>query len=181
MKKIFLFSALLSGSSMLYAKDLVPEKMLKAHNIWREKVDVSALVWSDKLQSKAQSWANELKIHECKMGHSPADSVGENLYWASARKRASSKDAQGNWIWKSTIQVIKEQDVVDSWGSEQKWYHLENNKCYAPTGDSCGHYTQVVWKKTTEIGCAKAICQDLSQVWVCHYSPAGNVIGRKPY
>jgi pathogenesis-related protein 1 len=45
----------------------------------------------------------------------------------------------------------------------------------------CGHYTQVVWKNSMEVGGGMAICDNKSQVWVCNYNPPGNVEGEKPY
>ncbi|MCI5145928.1 MAG: SCP-like extracellular, partial [Candidatus Electrothrix sp. AR3] len=39
----------------------------------------------------------------------------------------------------------------------------------------------VVWKETTEVGCAMSVCNDKSQIWVCSYHPAGNVVGKRPY
>jgi len=45
-----------------------------------------------------------------------------------------------------------------------------------------GHYTQMVWRTTREIGCAVAKRTDISgYIVVCRYSPAGNIIGQKPY
>lgn len=48
-----------------------------------------------------------------------------------------------------------------------------------------GHYTQMVWAKTTEIGAGKAVIkQGDMKGWtiiVCNYNPAGNLIGAKPY
>jgi pathogenesis-related protein 1 len=45
----------------------------------------------------------------------------------------------------------------------------------------CGHYTQVVWKDSKEVGCAAYQCDDKSQVWVCQYKPAGNYVDQKPF
>ncbi|MDQ7089995.1 MAG: CAP domain-containing protein [Methylococcales bacterium] len=180
MNKLFLIPALLISMTAT-ANDLVTQDMLDAHNTWRKKVGTPALAWSAHLQTQAQAWANELKNKGCAMKHSDSKSTGENIFWASSKKTANSKDANGEWIWNNTVQTISPLNVIDIWGSEQQWYTLETNECNAPSGDACGHYTQVVWKKTTEVGCAKAICDDSSQVWVCNYSPAGNFIGEKPY
>ena len=43
-----------------------------------------------------------------------------------------------------------------------------------------GHYTQAVWNDTREIGCAYATCSS-SRVFVCHYNPTGNWLGKAPY
>ncbi|MEP2023182.1 CAP domain-containing protein, partial [Reichenbachiella sp.] len=67
---------------------------------------------------------------------------------------------------------------VDSWGAEKQNYDYKKNKC--ETGKICGHYTQIVWKNTTEIGCAKTLC-DGSVIWICNYNPPGNFVGQKPY
>lgn len=47
-----------------------------------------------------------------------------------------------------------------------------------------GHYTQVVWAKTTLIGCGRMTYKDKG--WnkhyvVCNYGPSGNFIGAKIY
>ena len=39
-----------------------------------------------------------------------------------------------------------------------------------------GHYTQIVWRTTREVGCAKAEGRQFDFL-VCRYYPAGNVIG----
>jgi hypothetical protein len=37
-----------------------------------------------------------------------------------------------------------------------------------------GHFTQVVWKQTKQIGCAKVTCKGMD-IYVCNYDPPGNV------
>lgn len=153
--------------------------MLAVHNQWRSEVGVAELHWSEALRQRAEMWAVELKrSDDCRMKHSgPA----ENLYWASPMKTAKAKDGNGNWIWQNSLQSITEADVADNWGSEKQWYDYSSNTCSAPAGKSCGHYTQMVWRDSRWVGCARAVCDDYSQVWVCNYDPAGNVRGQKPY
>lgn len=134
--------------------------IVAAHNAWRKKVGVPNLTWSSTLASVAQKWANTLKsTNNCAMKHSGNVNYGENLYWASGFTPTT-------------------QQVVDAWGNEVKDYTYATNKC--ATGKVCGHYTQVVWKDTTKVGCGKATC-GTDQVWVCNYDPPGNWIGQKPY
>jgi len=54
---------------------------------------------------------------------------------------------------------------------------------YNPNNPQPSHFTQVVWKATTEIGCAVQTCDGIfsgfgaAQYYVCEYSVQGNVIG----
>lgn len=161
------------------ADEVDAEAAVAAHNEWRARDGVAEVRWSPALQSKAQQWANNLRDnHDCGLEHG---SSGENLFGAGPLKTANSQDEQGNWIWQNSLKEVTAKDVVDAWGDEKQWYDPENNACNAPPGKSCGHYTQVVWRASTEVGCAKAVCDDFSQVWVCNYSPAGNVTGERPF
>jgi hypothetical protein len=38
-----------------------------------------------------------------------------------------------------------------------------------------GHYTQIVWAATTQVGCATQTCPDSSPFTVCDYSPPGKL------
>jgi len=147
-------------------------EMVAAHNQFRRAVGAPDVQWSDSVAAKAQAWAETLKSKGCKMEHSKdrKGKLGENIYWASPVKWSDGR---------TEVQEITPAKVVDWWANESKNYDHSSNSC-AP-GKVCGHYTQVVWRTTTEIGCGKAVCDDKSQVWVCNYQPAGNIIGRKPY
>jgi len=187
MKSSFFYCSILitSGLCLIFTvisyaqnKKIDPSAIVKAHNISRSEVSSPNIVWSAKLETKAAQWAQTLKQKDCAIQHS---GPGENLFWASGKKHATSKDKNGNWIWQITPQDITEENVVNSWADEKQWYRHTTNRCMAPRGQSCGHYTQVVWKNTRKVGCAMAICDDKSQVWVCNYEPIGNIVGQKPY
>ena len=84
----------------------------------------------------------------------------------------------GENLFMGTIGYYHVADAVTAWESEKKYYHgqtLNSSNWY----DS-GHYTQIVWKDTEQIGCAKAEC-DGNIIVVCNYNPPGNVLGQKPY
>ncbi len=124
------------------------------------------MAWSISAEAVAQAWANN-----CQWAHNPnRGPFGENIYAAA-----------GNPIRPPT-------DVVNSWAIEKNDYTYATNTC--ATGAVCGHYTQIVWRSTTSLGCATKICTTGSpfgasfptwQFWVCDYSPPGNVTGQKPY
>ncbi len=146
-----------------------PAAFVSAHNRWRLRVKVPPLKWSESLARDAQIWADTLKKRDCAMVHSTQRKHGENIFWASATVWSSGK---------REVQDISAEFVVDDWASETADYRYESNTCVGPM---CGHYTQIVWSTTEEVGCAKAICADGGQVWVCRYNPPGNYKGERPY
>ena len=176
-----LFCLVLTKPSTAQGNSVDKTCMLEGHNILRADVGVQELHWSDALARQAATWAEELKKSGCGMKHSHAARVGENLYWASPLKTGNRSKGKSTWRWSLTQQPIKEETVITAWATEQPWYSAATNTCDAPPGKTCGHYTQMIWTDTREIGCAKAVCNDNSQVWVCNYAPAGNVIGQRPY
>lgn len=66
---------------------------------------------------------------------------------------------------------------IDGWYGEVTKYN------YNAPGFSMGtgHFTQVVWKGTKSIGCAKRVCpNDYGRTWTiynCQYKGAGNIVG----
>jgi pathogenesis-related protein 1 len=148
-------------------------EFVDAHNYWRNAVGVPPLAWAEDLATIATGWAKALGDKNCAMQHSSREArngTGENLYWASARSWSNGR---------KEVQGVEPKQVVDSWGGEIKDYDYADNRCRA--GRTCGHYTQMVWKGTREVGCARRVCADSTQVWVCNYRPAGNYVGRRPY
>jgi uncharacterized protein YkwD len=154
------------------ASTALAKEMVAAHNQVRAsakptpKPSLPPMTWSPEAARVAQAWANACRFeHNAKRGK-----YGENL--AAAAPPGSRTNAQ----------------VVHDWGAEAADYTYSSNTC-AP-GKVCGHYTQVVWRDTTQVGCATAICTKNSpfgarapkwQLWVCNYTPPGNYVGRKPY
>jgi uncharacterized protein YkwD len=130
--------------------------MLAAHNGVRTRVGLPPLVWSDRLAAHSQEWANAL-IARRQFVHRPNSRYGENLFEI---RGAPASPAQ----------------VVDAWASESKNYDYRSNRCRGV----CGHYTQIVWRDSKEVGCAVARGKG-REVWVCNYNPPGNWIGKRPY
>jgi pathogenesis-related protein 1 len=130
--------------------------MLAAQNAVRAAVKVRPLAWSDTLARAAQEWA-DTQIALNQLNHRRKWKYGENLYEV---QDGSYTPAQ----------------VVEQWAAELKNFDYKKNKC---TG-ACGHYTQIVWADTKEVGCAVAR-KGAREVWVCEYNPPGNYVGERPY
>jgi pathogenesis-related protein 1 len=117
---------------------------------------IPPLAWSDDLALSAQAWADHLKNdRKCKLEHSDTRN-GENL---AGGKGLDAAYAVRLW---------------EAEGTKFKWVPVYEFDI--PTG----HYSQVVWRKTTFVGCARANCGS-NVVVVCQYSPPGNHIGKSPY
>lgn len=144
--------------------------MLSAHNIIRKNVGIAPLIYSKTLAEDAQLWSQKLKEDGCEMKHDPNTPYGENLYWVEL-----TGDTTDNLI--ETPKAI-----VTAWAEEKNYYNYEDNTC--DKNKQCGHYTQLVWEDTTEVGCGVSVCfgkNSQKEIWVCRYNPAGNYIGEKPY
>ncbi len=129
--------------------------MLHLQNQLRARHQLAPLHWSDDLAQKAQQWADRL-LATGEFRHDPSRH-GQNLFAVS----------NGN----ATAEF-----VFNAWASEASSYNYETNTC----SDVCGHYTQIVWRDTTEIGCAVAR-DSRREVWVCDYNPPGNINNARPY
>jgi pathogenesis-related protein 1 len=137
------------------------QAVLSYHNQVRAAVGVAPLNWSGQLAQHATTWATKLAAQGCAIQHSQDSNYGENIFIES-----STQD--------HTVVV----EAAKAWESEKINYSGEPlNKSVR---SQAGQYTQMVWRKTTELGCAKATCAD-GLVVVCNYNPAGNFLGKKPY
>lgn len=145
--------------------------MISAHNEIRlnasPKPDpaLPPLTWSTELAQKALTWAKQ-----CQLGPDPSQTgLGQNITGTTANAFR-------------TAQLVK-----TAWGSEAASYDYGKNTCAADR--SCAEYKQVVWRDTTEVGCAVAFCEVNSPIpnistwnlWVCFYSPPGDPSGPRPY
>jgi hypothetical protein len=52
-----------------------------------------------------------------------------------------------------------------------------NNFALPDFNEQTGHFTQVIWRSSKQLGCGMALCRG-NHFWVCRYSPAGNVGGQ---
>ncbi|KAK4257656.1 hypothetical protein QN277_007218 [Acacia crassicarpa] len=138
---------------------LTQQLFLGPQNAARSLLRLRPLVWDPKLASYARWYANQRRS-DCALRHSNGP-YGENIFWGSGTGWSPAQ-AAADWV------------------SEKKYYNYGANSCAA--GQMCGHYTQVVWKNTRRVGCAKINCNGGKGVFMtCNYDPPGNYIGERPY
>ncbi|GIM05898.1 hypothetical protein Vretimale_10304 [Volvox reticuliferus] len=138
---------------------------LAEHNKDRALHGCPALTWNDTLAKASQAWAETLAAALCGLRHSSASNYGENLYAMLS-----------NWPLVASDMLCT--PAVKGWYSEVKSYvfsatpYTDNQANFA----KIGHFTQVVWKSTTQVGCGAALGDDnYCLVVVCRYTPPGNI------
>jgi len=129
---------------------------LDAHNAVRNRHSAQALRWSGDLANKAGFWADRCQLEHSGGVLSPSP-YGENI--AAGTGRFTINDAVSTFI--------------------------DDGAQYNSSNPSYLRFTQVVWKSTTELGCAVSECRNLfgpdsgtSIITVCLYNPPGNVVGK---
>ncbi|CAL9227880.1 unnamed protein product [Arabidopsis halleri] len=136
-----------------------PKDYLAVHNRARDDVGVPHIKWHAGAARYAWNYA-QIRKRDCRLIHSNSRGrYGENLAWSSGDMSGAA--------------------AVRLWVKEKSDYFHKSNTCRA--GKQCGHYTQVVWKNSKWVGCAKVKCDNGGTFVTCNYSPPGNLRGRWPY
>ena len=133
-------------ASAAVAQLTAPERtqLVIAHNTVREDATpvpiplLPAMAWNATLETTAQAYASG-----CIYQHSPGAMVGqygENLYASTSSETPVPRPTPAT--------------VVSYWGSEKAAYNYAANSC----SGVCGHYTQIVKRTATQVGCGIALC-----------------------
>lgn len=160
---LLLCSPLLIGGTATRAD--FNQRLLAAHNAERAAIGVPPLQWNPQLAADARIWADELAATG-RFEHSP-DEPGQ--------------EPQGENLWAGTPRAFSPEAMVHLWVSEKRDYRPGVFPNISRSGDieQVGHYTQLIWRASRQVGCATAVGRD-EEFLVCRYSSAGNVYGERP-
>eukprot|EP00095_Tigriopus_kingsejongensis_P005921 maker-scaffold825_size91437-snap-gene-0.18 protein:Tk05921 transcript:maker-scaffold825_size91437-snap-gene-0.18-mRNA-1 annotation:"golgi-associated plant pathogenesis-related protein 1" len=135
-------------------EDSFAQEALAAHNRYRAKHGAQPLTLNAELTSVAEEWSQNL-AQLGTMQHRPDNKFGENIFM-------------------STNMEVNGATAVDYWYDEANVYNYHSG-----TGaSSSGHFTQVVWKGTQEMGIARAKSPSGTTFIVANYNPRGNILGQ---
>ncbi len=134
---------------------------LAAHNAERTQFGVEPLRWNSRLAREANGWAIRL-ANEGVLRH------------ASVQERGG----RGENLWMGTAGYYTADQMIGHFASEKQYFRPGPFPNVSSTGNwaDVGHYTQIVWAETREVGCS-AVSNARFEVLVCRYWPAGNIRG----
>ena len=130
--------------------------MLAAHNKLRAKHRSPPLKWSKSAAAKAKEWAKHL-ANSGKLQHGNHEGMGQNLAYKSG-------------------QELTADEVANMWYQEKADYDYTRPGFSSNTG----HFTQMVWTGTTQMGAALEMKGNRSYV-VANYIPPGNITNPGQY
>ncbi|XP_050210996.1 pathogenesis-related protein 1-like [Mercurialis annua] len=155
------FCIITIASLLLSSAQDTDQDYINSHNEARVAlvgVGLKNVSWNESVADYARDYANQ-RIDDCNLVHSGGP-YGENIAWGGGEL--------------SGIEAVK------MWVDEKPFYDYNSNSCV--DGEQCGHYTQIIWRDSVSIGCAKVICNNGTGTFItCNYYPPGNIIGQKPY
>ena len=141
------------------------ERLLVVHNAERARLGLPPLMWNAALAREADDYAKILLAR-------------------GALAHASANDRKGNGenLWMGTAGAWNSDAMVGMFLDERRYFRAAAFPDVSLTGNwsDVGHYTQIVWRDTKEVGCALDSGGGMD-VLVCRYFPAGNVFGKMPF
>jgi uncharacterized protein YkwD len=138
-----------SQAPQFVSSDLFTSAILNSTNFFRAEHNATAVIYNETLEAFAADYLDG--DTDCTFAHSGGP-YGENI-------ALGCSDAQS---------------CVDAWGDERIDYDYGN----PGFSEETGHFTQLVWKATTAVGCGRRLCGTSGWFLVCEYFPRGNVIGQ---
>ncbi|NYH99947.1 CAP domain-containing protein [Cupriavidus plantarum] len=165
------------------------------HNAMRARHGVPALNWSPELASNAQQWVSacrkaknsnndEFFCHQSPSfgcGTDPNYHYGENLSFGYPSR--TGKEAAQQWYCESKVYDFN--NPSPKLAGEDDSGTIFGDACDPANNPKkvTGHFTQMIWKATTRLGCARNTCAlgtTQGTLWACEYDPPGNFNAAQP-
>jgi len=136
-------------------------RILALHNQERLRLGIRPLDWSDSLAVDARQWA-EIMAHGNFFAHSSD----------------TARHDEGENLFRGTAGAYSIDEMIGDFIDERADYQPGTFPDVARDGawENVGHYTQLIWPGTRQVGCAIARASEWEYL-ACRYAPAGNVIG----
>lgn len=169
--RILLITAVAASFVALSADSANAQQLLsggdyvKAHNDFREKHCVPPLTKSATLEAAAAAWAKQLAEKDEFEHADNLAGIGENLFTAGRSGEPYANDGEVHTT------------AAGEWYAEIKDYKFSIPTPHSDKTGVVGHFTQMIWKSSTEVGCANVSYSkdDMHKVVsVCRYAPGGN-------
>ncbi|KAI9038340.1 putative extracellular SCP domain protein Pry1 [Aspergillus affinis] len=178
--------------------DVFKDDVLSASNAYRRVHNATDLLWNETLTDYAHAWAQKCKwkhsVSWLSLIHPSNQSSSPSCHLAASRTDKTMSNVvctqHGPYGENLAFGYPNASAAIAAWGDEVRHYDFQK-----PTGftEETGHFTQLVWKATKQVGCAAVDCgytgdddnaKDASgryryaQGWyvVCEYLPPGNVM-----
>lgn len=137
--------------------------LLRAHNEERAVYGLPPLAWSADLAATAMRSATALIATDDPL---------------SAHRRRGVVRTYGENLWLGSRGAYDYAHMVSRWLDERRLYANGALPHISSSGNwtDAGHYSQIIWRTTTRIGCAIA-SNDTLDVLICQYDPPGNIVG----
>lgn len=145
---------------------LLRAAMLDGHNRARTAVGVGPISWDDKLAVDAAAYARVLA------------STGQFRH----ADQPQGPTREGENLFTGTRDAYRYDEMVALWVAEKKDFVNRPTPEFSTSGrwEDVAHYTQIVWRNSTRVGCALA-SNATDDYLVCRYAPAGNVVGQRAF
>lgn len=138
------------------------ERILEAHNQERRRLGLASLTWNAQLAAHAKAYARVL-ARTRRFQHSAL----------------STRSGEGENLWKGTSGAYSLEEMMSHFLNERRAFHpgIFPKVTKTASWEDVGHYTQMIWPTTREVGCALASARGTDWL-VCRYAPQGNVVGQ---
>ena len=173
--------------------------MVKAHNDYRRRVakgeetgadnylgdaqpgatNMVEMTWDDDLAEVAQRYADQ-----CVFGHDENRNTPEYAAWPGVGQNAYISSS-----WTSGRSSYNLTAAADAWYAEVNYFNKASISSFksvpSQAGKMIGHYTQMVWASTKEVGCGYSVWTT-SDNWtktlvICNYGAMGNILNQPIY